>query len=451
MGPRRLKNPDRYLLDRKGIYQYMRRVPLNVMELDDRSPLVRISLKTDDLALARMKRDAFELADDELWAALLYGNEKGAAAKRYDAAVKRAEALGFAYRASIDLAANSSGGELWQRFNTALGDERPAVVESVLGILPRPTVTVTQAFKVYLEDITPGELVNKSANQKRSWKKVKQRAVNNFIEIVGDKAIGEITREDAQKVRKYWLDRIAPKDGKPTHSASSGNRDLGNMRILFKQYFAHMGEPDRQNPFDGLSFSEKKKRSRPPFPLDWIKTKILAVGALAGMNSEARGALLALIETGARPSEICNLTADMIVLEHEIPHLKIEPRDDPDDPREIKTDSSVRTVPLIGVALEVFKKHPNGFPRYKDKEDTLSGALMAYFHENKLFPTDKHKIYSLRHSFEDRMKDAGLEDELRRILMGHTVDRPKYGSGGSLKWKRDEMLKIMLPFDPQIV
>jgi integrase len=450
MGPRRLKNPDRYLIDRKGIYQYMRRVPLNVMELDERSPLVRISLKTDDLALARLKRDSYEQADDEYWAALLYGNEKDAAVKHYESAVKRAEALGFAYRASTELA-KSPLHEIMSRYSSAAEQSFQPATESLFGTTKKPSVKVTKAFKVYLEDIVPGELVNKSANQKRSWKKVKQRAVNNFVEIVGDKAIGDIMREDAQKIHKHWLDRIAPKNGKPTHSASSGNRDIGNMRILFKEYFAHMGEPDRQNPFDGLSFSEKKKRSRPPFSLDWIKTKILAVGALAGMNDEARGVLLALIETGARPSELCNLTEDMIVLEHEIPHLKIEPRSDPDDPREIKTDSSVRTVPLIGMALEVFKKHPKGFPRYKDKEDSMSAALMAYFNENKLFPTDKHKIYSLRHSFEDRMKDAGLEDELRRILMGHTVDRPKYGSGGSLKWKRDELLKIKLPFDPQIV
>lgn len=450
MGPRRIKNPDRYLLDRSGIYQYMRRVPLTVADLDERAPLIRISLKTDDLALARVKRDAYEHADDAFWSSLLQGGEQHVAHARYLAAVKRAEALGYLYRPGADIA-SAPLHEIMTRYATAAEHNFQPATDAVLGNVRKPDVTVIDAFKVYLDDISPGELVNKSANQKRSWKKVKQRAVNNFVAIVGNKAIADITRGDAQKVHKYWMDRIAPKDKAPTHSASSGNRDVGNMRKLYKDYFTHMGEPDRTNPFNGLSFSEKKKRSRPPFPLEWITKHILKVGVLAGMNDEARGALLALIETGARPSEICNLTAGMIILEHEIPHLRIEPRTDPDDPREIKTDSSVRTVPLIGMALEVFKKHPNGFPRYKDKEDSMSAALNSYFKENKLFPTTKHKIYSLRHSFEDRMKNAGLEDELRRILMGHTVDRPKYGEGGSLKWKRDEMLKIQLPFDPGIV
>jgi len=65
---------------------------------------------------------------------------------------------------------------------------------------------------------------------------------------------------------------------------------------------------------EGLSFSEKKKRSRPPFSVPWITGKLLKVGALAGMNSEARAIFLTLIETGARLSEICNLTSENIVL-----------------------------------------------------------------------------------------------------------------------------------------
>lgn len=49
------------------------------------------------------------------------------------------------------------------------------------------------------------------------------------------------------------------------------------------------------------------------------------------------------------------------------------------------------------------------------------------------------------------MKEAGLDDELRRILMGYTIDRPRYGSSGSLEWRRDEMKKIALPFSAAIV
>src|SRR5690606_26360546 len=125
--------------------------------------------------------------------------------------------------------------------------------------------------------------------------------------------------------------------------------------------------------------------------------------------------------------------------------------DDPENPRDIKTQSSERQIPLVGVALEVFKRFPKGFPKYHDKENALSAVLMKHFRLTKLLETPSHKVYSIRHSFEDRMKNAGLDTELRMMLMGHTIDRPQYGEGGSLKWKADGLAKMAMPFGPSIV
>jgi len=69
------------------------------MTLDARAPHVRLSLKTDDLALARRKRDMLEAADDALWASLTTGSEADPARRRYDAAVKPGEALASPFRA----------------------------------------------------------------------------------------------------------------------------------------------------------------------------------------------------------------------------------------------------------------------------------------------------------------------------------------------------------------
>jgi len=63
-----------------------------------------------------------------------------------------------------------------------------------------------------------------------------------------------------------------------------------------------------------------------------------------------------------------------------------------------------------------------------------------------LLPTNKHKVYSLRHSFEKRMLEAGLEYDLRCTLMGHKNERPDYGDGGSMGFRRDELLKIAFPY-----
>ncbi|MBN9243976.1 MAG: integrase [Mesorhizobium sp.] len=448
---RELKKQDRFLAERAGNYYYKRRVPTEVAHLDKRTPIIRMSLKTDDLALARRKRDQLEAADDALWASLIVDGVTDPARRRYEAAVKRVEALGFTFHAAQDLERPEAFGDLMQRIRELVASGKEDLAEPLLGAVETPRTTITDAFKLYCEEIVADELVTKSKAQREQWKKVKQRAVNNFVSLISDKPMVDINRDDAAKVYRHWLARVAPKEGSPTASASSGNRDMGNLRVLYDAYFKHMGDTERKNPFNSLGFSNKIKKSRPPIPTDWIRGRILDPEALAGLNEEARGILLIMIETGARPSEIANLEPSAIRLSHRVPHLSIEPREDPDDPREIKTASSRRAVPLVGVALSAAQRHKGGFPRYRDRENDLSATLNKYLRENKLFPTARHTLYSFRHSFEDRMKDGGLEDELRRLLMGHTVDRPKYGSGGSLEWRQSELKKIALPFDPAIV
>jgi len=457
LGRRKIESDDdRYLVERGGNFYYKRRVPANVAKLDERAPHIRMSLKTGDRKVARKKRDQLEAADNALWASMIVDGATDPARRRYEAAVKQVEALGFSFHSLADLETKHMVEELRRRLlEVEAGLEKNHVLSmAVVGAIDVPKTTVSAAFDLYCDEIVADELVSKSQAQRDQWKKVKRRAVNNFIAIVGsDKAMEDITVDDARKVYQHWLARIAPKEGRPTASYSSGNRDLGNLRVLHEAYFKHMGQTHRANPFGGFGFSAKKKRSRPPIPVDWIRDHILANGkALDSLNDEARGILLIIIETGARPSEVANLLPTSFRLSHKVPHLAIEPREDPDDPREIKTESSRRLVPLVGVALAAARRHSKlGFPRYRDRENDLSATLNKYLRANSLLPTRGHTVYSFRHSFEDRMKEGGLEDELRRLLMGHTVDRPKYGEGGSLEWRQREMLKIALPFDPLIV
>ncbi|WP_348641981.1 integrase [Mesorhizobium sp. B2-7-3] len=409
-------------------------------------------MDTIDRSRARTARDLHEAADNALWSSLMLGDNPQAARIRYQRAIKRAEALGFVYRPLADILVAEPLDTILKRVEATIGkpDTSP-VLDAVGGAAAPPDDKMSEALQLYFTDIARDEIRTKSPDQRRRWKAKRQMSVDVFIGLVGDKTMGEITRDDARTVHKYWLDRIAPKKGRPDRSASTGNRNMGNLRTLYGDYYRHIGFPEQKNPFADLSFSDKSKRSRPPFPTDWIRDKIFAPGALATLNDEARGIVLAFAETGARPSELANLHSGVIRLDHEVPHISIEPREDPDDPREIKTASSVRKVPLVGVALEVFKKHPGGFPRYKDREASLSALLNKHFETHKLFPTDKHTVYSLRHSFEDRMKNARLDEELRRMLMGHTIDRPKYGEGGDMKMWQEELMKIALPFDPAIV
>ncbi|UXM94026.1 tyrosine-type recombinase/integrase [Bartonella sp. HY329] len=446
----RATNQDRYLMLRNGNYVYKRRVPKTIIDLDKRSPIIQTALHTSYLIIARAKRDIHEKADNALWAALMLGTDNLQAMEQYNVAVRQAEAFGFAYKTAGDLA-KASLEEIISRFSALTEKPMPTqIAQSLLGKYAAPQNSLQAAEKLYFSDIVPHTLTGKSQGQKERWLKERRATLRLFRDAVGDKEISQVTREDALLFYRKLSESVVPKDRKPSHSASWGNRQIGNARVFLSSYFSHLGQQDYNNPLANLSFKEVKK-SRPPFSINWIKSKIYQPSALAKLNDEARHVVFILADTGTRLGEICNLGDENIHLDGEVPFIEIAPRIDPADPREIKTNSSVRRIPLIGLALEAIKLHHNGFTRYRDKETTLSNTLNKFFRENGLFENENQVIYSFRHAFEDRMKEADVDHELRMALMGHANSRPRYGSGGGLWWQWEQLNRIALPFDPSIL
>jgi len=49
------------------------------------------------------------------------------------------------------------------------------------------------------------------------------------------------------------------------------------------------------------------------------------------------------------------------------------------------------------------------------------------------------------------MLEAGLDFGLRCTLMGHRNPRPEYGDGGSLAYRREELLKIAHPVSAELL
>jgi len=177
--------------------------------------------------------------------------------------------------------------------------------------------------------------------------------------------------------------------------------------------------------------------------VDWIRNRLLAPGALDGLNEEARDALLIMVNTGARPSEIVGALPEELAVEAEVPHLRIRAREG----RTLKTAASKREVPLVGVSLEAARRAAarGGWSKYLLKPDTLSANVNKFLAKNGLKETPRHTAYSLRHSFEDRLLEAGVDDRVRARLMGHAYGkREAYGTGGSLKFLAKAVERIAL-------
>lgn len=409
------------IMKRGNNYHLRMRVPRRFRDVEERKS-VWVSLHTDSMSLAQQKADAAWQHIVEGWEARLAGDTSDAE-KRFEAAKNLAAVRGYRYL-PVDRVAELPRKELVQRMEAVIGkDGEPDMREAaaLLGGVGQPPITVTRALALYW-DLVKDKTLGKSPDQLRRWENPRKKAVKNFVDVVGDKAIDDISGDDMLDFRQWWLERLET-DGLTPNSA---NKDIIHLGDVLKTV-NRMKRLGLVLPLSDLSFKEGEAKQRPPFSTDWIRDRLLAAGALDGLNNEARSVVFAMVNTGARPSELAALKRDEIRLGATVPHISIEPIG-----RTVKSRNARRVIPLTGVSLKAMAQNPDGFPRYCLKDGALSGTVNKYLRANGLLETPEHSLYGLRHSFEDRMLAAGIDERIRRDLLGHALGRERYGDGGSL-------------------
>jgi len=441
----------KYLQKRGDQWHYVRRVPKKFSELDKRGT-IRKSLGTDSLRKARQLRND-QIKEDNLFWKLQTARSSGDNFEEQEMIYQKAKLIAkhnhvplIDMQSLLKLPIDDILKRLEILESTSGNVVDKNTADALLGTVKPPSMPISKAFELYCDKLAIGDLVGKSDGQKKAWRKAKLRPVKNFIAMHGDIAMDKLNREHAREFYNWWAERLLPEGDKKPLAPNSANRDLGNLRKLYREYWEYMGEEGRSNPFRNMRFTDVAYKSSPPFENDWVRTQIMAPGMLEGLNDQAKAIIYTMIETGCRPSELANLLPKNIKLTHEVPHICVSTESN----RQLKSRASEREIPLVGISLKAMQDMPNGFPRYKDREALLSASLMKAFRVRKLFPTSEHKVYSLRHSFEKRMQEAGLDYALRCTLMGHANNRPKYGDGGSLQYRRDELLKIVHPFENNV-
>lgn len=431
------EKPER-LTKRGGVWHFVRRVPPEYVPFDPRG-IVKLSTKIkirDDRGGLKAARVAARLEIDleAFWRARADGAVEQATID-FDEARRRAWALGLDYRPAESIAQETAD-EILRRVEALQGDRSKdgATVAAVLGLVPAPEITIATLF-AQVRAAKKTTLAKFSPNQIKKWENGKRRAAELFLEVLGaDKAVTSLTRADALKFAEHWEDRVA--DGEITaHTANKNITHVSGMVAAISRRYRLRLEPM----FAGTRLEGDKTQSRPPYSPGFIVNNILAPGALADMNPQARAAIHVLINTGARPSEIVNLRRDRIALDADIPHIQVR-----DDERVLKSDYSFRDIPLVGIALEALRSFPDGFARYFDKGDSFSGAVNKYLDEHALKETPRHVLYSLRHGFKDRLREAETPVELTDELMGHNPKKPKYGDGHGLRLKLKYIRKVAL-------
>ena len=435
--------PD-FLTRRNGSWHFARRVPTEFTHLDRRG-VVRHSTKiriASDRAAVRASRVAerFNSGLEQYWRSLADKDSKDGV-NSYNEARRRARQLGFDYVENAQLVAAPTAEQL-ARLETLVANDLvndKEAREAVLGLKKKPVFKVSKIFEEY-EVETKDQILDLSPDQLRIWRNARKRVVNSFVGVVGDKLITELTIEDAIDFRNFWRDRVVQEG----IAAKTANREIGQLSGMIKELnvLRRLGLPEV---FKGLRLKGEVDKEPTPYDTKFVQDRLLADGALDGLNEDARYIIYVIADTGLRPSEVVNLNRKTIHLNAKIPYVSVLP-----DGRRLKTDDSLREIPLVGVALAALKMRSEGFPRYRDNSSTFSATANKFLLENGLRPTEDHTVYSLRHSFKDRLIAIEAQDSMIDSLMGHDTYKPKYGKGPSLDLKRKYLQRIAFRPPPSL-
>lgn len=410
------------IMKRGEVWYQRRRVPVRFRRVEARGE-IWLSLHTDSESIARQKAPIVWQEQINAWEAKLAGEDEDAE-RRFAAAQELAQLRGYRYLPAGNIA-QLPRDELLNRIEAVpVRNGKVDTIEAaaVLGGVPKPPITFSRALKLYWE-LARDRTINKSSDQVRRWENPRKKAIRNLIAVIGDKPISDLNGDDMLEFRNWWLERMQHEKLTP----NSANKDLTHIGDVLKTV-NRMKRLGLVLPLTDLAFKEGKKRTRPSFSDAWIRDKLLAPGALDGLDDEARTIVLVMVNTGLRPSEIAGLRPSEIQLEDVYPHIALKPLG-----RELKSNNADRVMPLLGISLKAMKSFPEGFPSFRESSATLSDTVNTYFKSNGLKETPLHTLYCLRHSFEDRLLAAGIDERIRRDLMGHALGRERYGAGGKLQ------------------
>ena len=287
---------------------------------------------------------------------------------------------------------------------------------------PAPLMSEATAFYLRL----------KGDGKDKVFVRAAQRNAASVIEVLGDRPINDYASSEAGKLRDALLDKGL--------AVTSIKRMFGSIKAIINLAMAEHGIEGR-NPFANIYMPDETTTDRQPISLDDIRR---IQYECKQVDDENRWLLALISDTGMRLSEAAGLAKDDIVLDADMPHIKLIPH----PWRRLKTKGSERLVPLIGASLWAagrLQQHDSiyAFPRYCDGKicnaNSASAALNKWL-KSRL--TDHAVVHSLRHSMRDRLRAVECPSEIIDQIGGWSSSSigSSYGKGYELpvlaKWMK---------------
>jgi len=253
---------------------------------------------------------------------------------------------------------------------------------------------------------------------------VAHRNVGYVVECLGDRPLDAYFSSDAAKFRNWLIDRSL--------STSSIKRIFSTIRAVFNLTIQEQGL-GCSNAFANTFLPSDERPKRAVISPEDIKR----VQKVCLEIADERRLLIALIsDTGMRLSEALGLVWDDVKLNHQYPHIDLKPH----PWRRLKTSSSKRLIPMVGASLEAVKvmhrQCDNSFlfKSYANEGGCNGNSCSATLNKWLRRRISDAVIHSFRHSFRDRLRNAGVQSEMIDQLGGwsrQTVGQG-YGQGYEL-------------------
>jgi hypothetical protein len=429
----------------RGTIYYLRwRVPAVYRDVEPRTEINQ-TLKTRDLEEAKVLAFLKKKALRKAWDASLLNQNCGPSIEAFGASISLLTDLNLSYVPIEGLLSGPLEDLVARIEKLALIPASSPAIPAALGVCDVPHVKILEMPEIY-EKRSDHKVRSKNKDQKRQWRNRYRNAATIFKNVVSNKNIHEITEEDARCYFNHWQERV----NSGTISDDMAVKRLRYLRQMIAEYHELAGTLPSQvfNPIAGFKIKPKPKKrkssnegGKPALPAKWVKSFVAGDLTTEMKSEQAIDIGIIAAETGCRQTEIVHIPPEDLVLDHPFPHLRIRYVEEGEHVRDIKNLASIRLVPLLGRALDAARRNPTGFPEYRVKGN-FSGTINKFLRENNAFPDKpegghKYTFGGTRHTFEDRGRAAGLNNEERAFLLGHSVGklrgRPVYGDGPELK------------------
>ena len=447
----------KYLFKPKGrrTWHYRRHVPSGVKAYYDQPHILKSLQTEDDVEAAKLATELNRRYEDE-FSRLKRGLPKTLAQPTYELALGKLHTFGL-YRNAIN--DQSAPADIATEFLDHMEDKLRAVVpkeqfeaiwykgeavpEGLMEAVDSAALELVQGkYRPRASFYVDSYISLRGRTEDKKFVNDAKRALKCLLEFLPDKPPGDYTRADVRRLVSCHIDKGDVK-------TATLHRRITILRAMFNKVAKeHELKADMLHPFNdftvpGLREDAKERQDFSTEELARLRQ------AIAQRKPQIQSLAHLMLETGLRVNECCGLKVEDVVLDAETPYVIVQKNPF----RRLKTTSSRRYIPLVGVALNAMTRECEGkefkewiFPSYIDEAAQTTKNTSASAAVNKriraVLGQGAPTCHSFRHSFNSRLRNVECPKDIRDELGGWASSvSDRYGSPADIKIKQRYLLQ----------